>query len=120
MTVEHLVGLLIEGLVSLSPLVVFVSLFQHRNSQHEKERGQVRNKETHAQGLKELRNANQQEEQVEEVLELVKQHDGQKAEERVASIIDLVGGQRPQHKVDIVEIYSSHLQYYKGNTYILK
>jgi FtsZ-interacting cell division protein ZipA len=55
----------------LAALIVLICLLNHGHHQNKEQRCQIRDKESHFQRLKELRDANQKEKHVEEVFELV-------------------------------------------------
>jgi hypothetical protein len=74
--IQPLILLLIECFVPLPSLPVLIGLFNHGHEEHEEKRCQVRDQEPYSQGLEELRYANQKEEHIEEVLELVEEYDG--------------------------------------------
>ena len=65
-------------MVTLSALIVVINLLSHRNPQHKHQRPQIAYQESYPQSVYQLRQRYQQKEEVEEVLELIEEHDRHK------------------------------------------
>jgi len=103
MTIKPLIHLVIEDLISLSSLPILICLFYHGDGQNKEKWCQVTQKKPNSQCIKELRNANHQEEQVEKVFELVKEHNWKEGDETVLLIVYLVVGNASENIVKVVE-----------------
>ena len=103
MTIKPLIHLVIQDLISLSSLPILIRLFYHGNGQNKEKWRQVTHKNPDSQRIKELRNANDQEEEVEKVFELVKEHNWKEGDETVLLIVDLVVGDASENIVEVVE-----------------
>ena len=86
------VELLIRRHINLCVLCVtsqiIIELLDHRDRKHDNERHHKRDEETDAQRGDDLREGDQQEEEIEEVLELVEEHFGDETVPSVLAIID--------------------------------
>ena len=110
MTVKPLVYFFVQLLVSLPPFPIFIGLFEHRDGQHEEQRCQVRDEETNSERLKELTQAHQEKEHVEEIFELVEENDGEETDDAISLVVDFVIWNPSEDKVKVVEFYCPDLR----------
>ena len=103
--IQALVQFRVQQFVSLAALPVFIRFLDHRNSQDKKQRRQITQEKADPKGIEELRYANNQEEEVEEVLELIKQHNWNKGDKTVLLIIYFIIRYASEYIIKVVEFY---------------
>ena len=93
MQVEGQVGSLVDLSVLPLPLKVVIEFLDHGDGEHEDKRRHKRDQETNTECWDDLRQGNQQEEQIEEVFELVEEYNWHKTIPGVLAVVDGVIGE---------------------------